>query len=593
MINWLYKIADLAELRVRKYGAQYLTFAIFGIINYPVAYLYNVYTAGSVTMTNFILRFASLLLCLILFFRNKWPNALKKFLPLYWYVTLMVSIPILMSFMLLENKFSLGWLINFNIGVMIFVLLLDSLSFIVIGTLGLIIGSLLFVMLGHPIPPLPNSEESVLFLYMFFCVTITGIIFSKNKEVFNHLLLKAVEDSKINLELLVSERTKELEKALAVKTDFLNNMSHEIRTPIQGFTNISKGLVSHWSDFTNKRRFDLAGQIANNAQRLLSLVGNLLDLAKITHDEMLLDVKPFNLIDLFKAMIDECTDFYLGNKEIKFELVGLKSCLINGDKERIGQVIRNLLGNSIKFTSSKTTITIEISESKKENGSILISIIDQGVGIPKKELKSIFNPFTQSNKTKTKAGGIGLGLSICNKIIEAHNGKIWAENNKKIGSKFNILLPRHSPNKKLSNDTVRVQSGEIDLKILNVTKNILAIDDEEACLTSLELLLYETSFKIIKANCGMDGLDYLQNNPETVDVIILDLMMPDIYGINLLKIIKDNKKLAHIPVILQSCISDETEIKRAFDYGIYDFVKKPYDRKTIVEAIVKALSANS
>ena len=69
--------------------------------------------------------------------------------------------------------------------------------------------------------------------------------------------------------------------------------------------------------------------------------------------------------------------------------------------------------------------------------------------------------------------------------------------------------------------------------------------------------------------------------------------MPDIYGINLLKIIKDNKKLAHIPVILQSCISDETEIKRAFDYGIYDFVKKPYDRKTIVEAIVKALSANS
>lgn len=593
MINWLYKIADLAELRVRKYGAQYLTFAIFGIINYPVAYLYNVYTAGSATMPNFILRFASLLLCLILFFRNKWPNALKKFLPLYWYITLMVSIPILISFMLLENKFSLGWLINFNIGVMMLVLLLDSLSFIVIGTLGLIIGSLLFVMLGHPIPPLPNSEESVLFLYMFFCVTITGIIFSKNKEVFNHLLLKAIEDSKINLEVLVSERTKELEKALAVKTDFLNNMSHEIRTPIQGFTNISKGLVSHWSDFTNKRRFDLAGQIANNAQRLSSLVGNLVDLAKITHDEMLLDVKPFNLIDLFKAMIDECTDFYLGNKEIKFELVGLKSCLINGDKERIGQVIRNLLGNSIKFTSSKTTITIEISESKKEKGSILISIIDQRVGIPKRELKSIFNPFTQSNKTKTKAGGIGLGLSICNKIIEAHNGKIWAENNKKIGSKFNILLPRHSPNKKLSNDTVRVQSGEIDLKILNATKNILAIDDEEACLTSLELLLYETSFKIIKANCGMDGLDYLQNNPETVDVIILDLMMPDIYGINLLKIIKDNKKLAHIPVILQSCISDETEIKRAFDYGIYDFVKKPYDRKTIADAIVKALSANS
>ena len=134
MINWLYKIADLAELRVRKYGAQYLTFAIFGIINYPVAYLYNVYTAGSATMPNFILRFASLLLCLILFFRNKWPNALKKFLPLYWYVTLMVSIPILISFMLLENKFSLGWLINFNIGVMMLVLLLDSLSFIVIGT---------------------------------------------------------------------------------------------------------------------------------------------------------------------------------------------------------------------------------------------------------------------------------------------------------------------------------------------------------------------------------------------------------------------------------------------------------------------------
>jgi two-component system sensor histidine kinase ChiS len=213
---------------------------------------------------------------------------------------------------------------------------------------------------------------------------------------------------------------------------------------------------------------------------------------------------------------------------------------------------------------------------------ISISVMDEGVGIPEKELEEIFDAFTQSTRTKTGAGGSGLGLSICAEIINLHNGKIWAENNPDKGACFNFILP--TANQAISNTSNRQR---IDLKA-----NILIIDDEEACLNSMGLLLHETGCNLIKLEGGIPGLEYLRSNPSEVDLILLDLMMPDMYGMNVLKAIKTDHNLKDIPVILQSGTHDQAEVYKAFELGITGYISKPYKKDKILPTIQEALNLN-
>jgi two-component system sensor histidine kinase ChiS len=237
----------------------------------------------------------------------------------------------------------------------------------------------------------------------------------------------------------------ELEKALAAKTEFLNNMSHEIRTPIQGVTNISAGLEEHWEEFDNSKRRELVAQISINAKRLLSLVGNLLDLSKFSSGKMLMEFRRFDLNHLIEAIIDECNTLYINAKSLEIKFANDYPAIMIGDQERIAQVLRNLFINAIKFSNNNGTITVKLTKSEitYDDGNMLesnhFSITDQGIGIPEDELEAIFSPFTQSTRTKTKAGGTGLGLAIAKEIIESHHGRIWAENNPNIGATFSFV----------------------------------------------------------------------------------------------------------------------------------------------------------
>jgi signal transduction histidine kinase len=412
--------------RVKLYGAQYNTFAIFGIINYPLALLYELYIDNN--SDGIFIRILSSILCLILLLKNRWPERLKKFLPLFWYICITISIPTLSIYLSLENALSLGWLMNINIGMMILILLLDSVSFLIVGLSGITIGLSLFIISGKSIPSLPNDTNLLLFIYMFLCVTILGTIFARNKETFNHFLQKAI----------VKKRTSELEKALDIKTYFLNNISHEIRTPIQGFTTISEGLVEHWQDFDETKKLELANMVAHNAQRLSTLVTNLLDLSKFSADKMQMDMKEIDLDKIVKNIIDESKGLYINSKNIEIEFKSKLDMPLFADPKRIGQVLRNLFANSIKFSpdNSKIIAILEI-----ENNDCHFSLQDKGMGIPEKELDTIFEAFTQSSRTKSGAGGTGLGLSICKEILDAHNGKIWAVNNSTSGATFHFTLP--------------------------------------------------------------------------------------------------------------------------------------------------------
>ena len=438
----LNKIADIAAQRVNKYGAQYYTFALFIIVNFPLAYLFEV--KSEKLATALWPRLISTLLSIILLLKDKWPRSLKRFIPLFWYITIIFSLPLLGTFLIFKNNFSLEWVINFNIGVVLIMMLLDVTSFIVVEFIGILLGIFLFYISGDFIHFVLNTEYLDILLYMFSYILILGSIFTRNKEMYGTLLQKAKNDLNYDLEQKVNKRTLELKKALTAKEEFLNNMSHEIRTPMHGFTLISDELVLQWSNLTEDKKIRLATQVARDAKRLSSLLNNLLELSTFPENKVNIKPQKIDLKETITAIMNDCRDLYLPEKSLTIEFeTNIKSETIEADRKRLNKVIRELMINAIKFSPNNgiIIISLDIIKNKTKRSEIYFKISDSGVGIPEAELNNIFEAFTESTRTKTKAGGTGLGLSICKKIIEAHQGKIWATNNKDGGSTFHFTIP--------------------------------------------------------------------------------------------------------------------------------------------------------
>ena len=232
----------------------------------------------------------------------------------------------------------------------------------------------------------------------------------------------------------------EAEKANKSKSEFLANMSHELRTPMHGILSFSNIGVKNANIESAETLVQYFTHIQTSGKRLLILLNDLLDLSKLESGNMEISIKEADLVSIF----DNCQL----EQEQRMQDLGL-SLDINAptqvvmglfDPVRIGQVITNILSNAIKFSPENSILTITID--KTDNDELLFSLEDTGVGIPEDELNDVFDAFIQSSKTNTGAGGTGLGLSICAKLIEAHNGKIWAENSVSGGAIFTFTLPQ-------------------------------------------------------------------------------------------------------------------------------------------------------
>lgn len=564
----LIHLAKLAQNRVEKFGAQYGAFALYVIINYPAAYLYGFYTDQVNNYPYLIMRVLSVMLCIPLLLNKNLPTQTKLYLPIYWYLTLTLAIPLMGIYMLFEEKFSLGWVINFNIGVMIMIMLVDWVMFIILEVIGISLGILLFIALHNKMPSLPSGETINIFFYMYFWIAATGVVFSRNKEQFNIKNLKDKDILNRALEEKVAERTKELTQALTIKTEFLNNISHEIRTPIAAFSMAAESLVEDWKQLDNKKRFAMASLVAGAAGRIKNLAMHLIAATKSQAGSIALAVQNVNLKKLINDFIDEADMLYTKEKNIKIKLQASEDYYANVDPEAITQVLRNLVLNAIKFSPLSSTITISTT---KQHHDIKISIRDEGIGIPPDELDEIFTPFYQSSKTKTGAGGVGLGLYIAKQIIEAHRGKIGAQNNSGgCGANMFFTLPKAEKSSKHESSCKRGV--------------VLVIDDEADMLKSIELTLAnKTKHLVITADGGERGLEILNDKSKELDLVLLDIMMPGMDGFEVLKIIR--RKWPWLRVIMQSGTSDKEAKNKALKLGAIAFLAKPYKAIELIELI--------
>lgn len=247
------------------------------------------------------------------------------------------------------------------------------------------------------------------------------------------------------LEHTVQERTAELaaakERAEAsnqAKSVFLANMSHELRTPLHGILSFADFGVEQINNAKSDVILDYFQRIRNSGHTLLSLLNDLLDLAKLESGTMTFELKQTNLSKLICSVVEEFTTL-ASKRKVKIQYSEPKFNATNNlDPDKMKQVFRNLLSNAIKFSPNGGEIDVNMI---RRNGAILVTISDHGPGIPEDELSVIFEKFVQSNKTKTGAGGTGLGLSICRQILAAQNGTIWAENRPSGGATFLVEIP--------------------------------------------------------------------------------------------------------------------------------------------------------
>ena len=269
----------------------------------------------------------------------------------------------------------------------------------------------------------------------------------KGEEYLQSLLLEQKQTGEHLQSLLAKqEHTQEAlhkakesaEMANRAKSEFLANMSHELRTPLHGILSFANFGINKSGKATPEKLKIYFQQVERSGKTLLALLNDLLDLAKLEAGKMPFTFHPVDLNIVLGTVADEFSSLSADrNLTVEYDMPEVRTEVIL-DSVRVMQVVRNLLGNAVKFSPDNATIGLLVTQ---KVDSVVVSVLDQGMGVPEEELETIFDKFIQSSKSKTGAGGTGLGLSICREIVAAHKGRIWAENRPEGGAMVSIQIP--------------------------------------------------------------------------------------------------------------------------------------------------------
>ena len=385
----------------------------------------------------------------------------------------------------------------------------------------------------------------------------------------------------------LAERTRQLENAYKelyqldkMKDGFLSTVSHELRTPLTSIKSFAEILLSYDEDKETQREFLTI--INDESDRLARLINDLLDISRIESGRMQWQSTQLAIPEVIEVVKKSIYSLSV-QKNISLD-VDMRPDLpvFLGDRDRLVQVMSNLLGNAIKFTSEggKVRVVAEaLSANRAENtpAMIKVGVSDTGIGIAAENHKKIFDKFIQVGDTLTdKPKGTGLGLAICKEIVEHYKGTIWVESELGQGSTFFFTLPVVEETEK------QVIAPEKDKAkaCIEGSKLILVVDDEVNIRKFLNHEITNRGHHVLEASRGKEAIELARKYHP--DLITLDILMPDISGFDVTAVLKSDPDTLDIPILIISVVEEK---EKGYRLGASDYVTKPFDSKVLMDKI--------
>ncbi len=386
-----------------------------------------------------------------------------------------------------------------------------------------------------------------------------------------------------NAELALIKAKESAEAANRAKSEFLANMSHEIRTPMNGV--IGMAHLLHGTPLSEEQE-EYVNNIEVSSKSLMTLLNDILDLSRIESGRMELERLEFPLGSTIKELMDSYR-VEIRHKGLQVETIlphWIPEMLV-GDQLRTRQILMNLLGNAIKFTSSGN-IKLSAETVSVEAARILIrfTVSDTGIGIPRNALERIFAPFTQADSSTTrKYGGSGLGLTICRRLAKLMQGRIWAESIEGAGSCFHVELPFDIVDEKPCNREIKDETA-VNPK-LQPQLSILLAEDSPINAMFIKKVLEKAGHRVTHAEDGSKALEMF--DAQRFDCVLMDIQMPVMGGDEAARIIREREKRSgdHIPIIALTAHAMDEERERLLNSGFDSHVSKPVDIEYLTKAI--------